>query len=314
MSRHTTRYADCLGATIALSSLSSTAARAHAGAPPAPHDFWTAWTLDPLVTLPLALLIGLYSIGLSRQWKRAGVGRGPKPWQAAAFLGGMLALVLALVWPLDALGDALFTAHMAQHVLLVAVAPPLIVVSAPTAPLMRGLPGAWRHRVMRWGRRGWWRAAWRRLSAPGMAALLHGVALWAWHAPAAFEAALSNEAIHIAEHACFLSTGLLFWWAVVRAGRAPEPGFGAGVFWMLVTVIHSGLLGALITFAPVPLYPDYGDRAAAWGLTLIEDQQLAGLVMWVPGGMIYLVAGVALMAVWLRVLERRAQRTPGLLR
>jgi putative membrane protein len=294
--------------------LPSTAALAHADAPPAPHDLWSAWTLDPFVTLPLAFVAVLYSIGLSRQWRRAGTGRGPKRWQAATFLGGMLALVLALVWPLDALGEALFTAHMAQHVLLVAVVPPLMVVGAPMAPLMRGLPAAWRRRLVGWGRQGWWRAAWRRLSAPGAAALLHGVALWAWHAPAAFQAALANEAVHIAEHASFLFTGLLFWWAIVRSGRVPELGFGVGILWMLVTVIHSGLLGALITFAPMPLYPAYANRAAAWGLTLLEDQQLAGLVMWVPGGMIYLVAGVALMAAWLKALERRAQRAPGLLR
>src|SRR3546814_562712 len=135
-----------------------------------------------------------------------------------------------------------------------------------------------------WATRPPFRPVWRRLSGLPAATALQGLALWIWHAPSAFQAALGSDLIHFAEHATMPAAALLFWWVLARSGDPARPGLGAGALCALVTLVHCGFLGALITFAPTPLYPAYGDSAAEWGLPPLEDQQLAGLIMWIPGG------------------------------
>jgi putative membrane protein len=140
----------------------------------------------------------------------------------------------------------------------------------------------------------WLGGLWRALSRPMPAALLHGLTLWLWHAPALFAAALEHHWLHALEHACFFGTALLFWRAVLdgRAGRRAGPALAAA----LVTLVHGGLLGGLITLAPYPLYRPYVGGRGIWGLTPLEDQQLAGLLMWVPLGLSYLAAGLAVVS------------------
>ncbi|MFC7332507.1 cytochrome c oxidase assembly protein [Rhodocista pekingensis] len=269
-----------------------TDAAAHPGTPwIGPNELPYAWTLDPVSLLPLALAWWLFGRGLAR---RPSVGRS----RAAAYAAGTAWLLLALVWPLDAWGETLFSAHMAQHLVLTVVAPPLLLLARPAGPVLAGLPTA---TLRRRGARGL-RAVRRGLEPllrPGPAALVHGLALWLWHAPVAFDAALADDWLHRAEHLSFFATALLFWAMVLRAprlgGMAPVAAAGA----LLLTLMHSGLLGMLIAFAPVPLYAWYGPRTAAWGLTPLEDQQLAGLVMWVPAGFAYMGAGLWLLAGWM---------------
>ncbi|MDT7604479.1 MAG: putative rane protein, partial [Acidobacteriota bacterium] len=119
-----------------------------------------------------------------------------------------------------------------------------------------------------------------------------------------FQATLRSEWVHTAQHLSFLVSALLFWWALVH-GRQGLMGYGAGVLYMFTTMVHSGLLGALITFAGTVWYPAYGGLTASWGLTPLEDQQLGGLIMWIPAGLVYIVAGLALFAGWLRESESR---------
>jgi cytochrome c oxidase assembly factor CtaG len=132
---------------------------------------------------------------------------------------------------------------------------------------------------------------------PLVATVLHGVAIWAWHVPALFAAALRSESVHWAQHLSFLITALLFWWAVLQ--RAPrERAFGAALFALFITAMHTGFLGVLLTFAPRPLL--LGQSAASeWGLSDLEDQQLAGLIMWVPGSGAYVLAALVLAAAWI---------------
>ena len=201
-------------------------------------------------------------------------------------------LFVALVSPLDPLGETLLSAHMAQHALLVAVAPPLLLLGKP------GIVFAWAVPALR--RREFlgstiWRSLTQlgnALSRPLPAALLHGAALWAWHAPAAFNAALASYWIHAIEHSAFFGTALLFWRAILdgRSSRRAGPALGAS----FATLMHGGLLGALITLAPYPLYVWYHGRTELWGLSALEDQQLAGLLMWVPMGIVYLAACMVL--------------------
>jgi len=283
-------------------------ALAHDGLPPEPHDLWMAWSSDPLAWAALALVTGLYLRGARALWARAGVGHGLRRWQVAAYVGGLLTLAVALISPLDALGSALLSAHMVQHLLLIAVAAPLLALGRPTIALLWAVPTRERRQVGRW----WCRASviqtvWAGLSLPLVAWLLHTAALWAWHAPPLYQAALDVPILHGAEHASFLGTGLLFWWTVLVPGPAGAPAsegrrtaYGLGALSIFALTIQSGLLGALMTFAPVPWYPAYAGRTTPWGLAPLEDQQLAGLLMWVPGGMIYAAVALGLLAVWIR--------------
>lgn len=202
-----------------------------------------------------------------------------RPRRRALFAAALCALFAALVWPLEALAGRSFAAHMLQHMLLIAVAAPLLVASRPAMPVLKGAKTAG--------------AVLRSLSRPPVAFLLHGVAIWAGHAPAVLEAAERHPPVHILEHALLLGTAALLWWSLRHRGRAAS---GAASLWTLGTMIHTSVLGALLTFAPRLLYPAY----------TLEDQQLAGLVMWVPGGLLYLAAALSFAAAWLGRQEARA--------
>ena len=280
---------------------------AHAGRPVQPHDLWTAWSLEPGIVLALLASGWLYARGVERVWRRAGVGGGIRRWQAGCFAAGWATLLVAMVSPLHRLGSALFSAHMVQHELLMALAAPLLVLGRPVVPLLFALPMRWRRAAGGWAKSAPVRGAWRVVTGPFAAWLLHAAALWIWHLPGAWQAALRSGGMHTLQHASFLGTGLLFWWTVIH-GREGRMGYGASVFYLFATAMHSGGLGALLTFAPRPWYPAYEDGAAAWGLTALEDQQLAGLIMWIPAGASYAVAGLVLLAMWMRESERRAAR------
>ncbi|MEW5926289.1 MAG: cytochrome c oxidase assembly protein [Gemmatimonadota bacterium] len=292
----------------ALAALLPLPAAAHAGRPPAPHDLAGAWwPPEPGIVVPLLLSAWLYARGTERLWRSAGTGRGIRRGEAACFAAGWLTLAVALASPLHPLGDALFSAHMVQHELLMALAAPLLVLGRPVIPLLWALPVGWRRSVGGWAKGAAVRGGWRALTAPFAAWLLHAAALWLWHLPAAYQATLRSDAAHTLQHASFLGTGLLFWWTVVH-GREGRMGYGASVLYLFATAMHSGGLGALLTFARSPWYPAYSGATEAWGLTPLEDQQLAGLVMWIPAGLAYLVAALLLLAAWMRESERRAAR------
>ena len=291
-------------AALAILAIPGRIALAHEGAPPEPHDLWHAWSWEP--TVPLALAALAYGRGVSGLWRRAGPGRGIRRWQAGAYAAGLIVLVVALVSPLDALGSALFSAHMVQHLLLVVVVAPLLVLGRPIVPLLWALPAPGPRRLGgRWQRATAARTGWALLTWPPVAWALHAAALWVWHVPGLYQAALVDGRIHVAEHASFLGTALLFWWAVVHPGRQGAVAYGASAVAVFAMAMQGGLLGALITFAPTPWYPAYAASAAAWGLTPLDDQQLAGMIMWAPAGLVYLAATLALLAAWLRASERQ---------
>lgn len=261
--------------------------------------------IDPLAVFLLGLTSWLYARGLAELWRRAGGRKGIRGWEAACFGAGWLTLVIAIVSPLHPLGEMLFSAHMAQHEVLILVAAPLLVLGQPLVAFLWALPAAARSRVAAWTSARPVAATWRTLTAPLMVFLIHGIALWIWHAPVLYQAALEREAIHLLQHASFFGTAALFWWALIH-GRYGRIGYGVAVFYVFATALHSGVLGALLTFAPRVWYPFYAERSAAWGLTALEDQQLAGLIMWVPSGAVFVAVGLALFAAWLGEAERRA--------
>ena len=263
-----------------------------------------AWTFEPGVLIPIVGSSVLYSLGVYRLWRASQ--KSVRKSDIIYFALGWSALVLALVSPVHAWGSVLFSAHMTQHELLMLVAAPLLVLGRPIVPFLWALPRSWAITLARWSKVGLWEKTWRTISNPVVAWIIHAVVLWAWHAPVLFQATLENESIHALQHAGFLFSALLFWWAVIH-GRQRALGFGLAVLYMFTTALHSGLLGALLTFANSVWYPGYAGRTAAWGLTPLEDQQIGGLIMWIPAGLVYIAAGLALFAGWLRESGARAR-------
>ncbi|MDT4968314.1 MAG: putative rane protein [Acidobacteriota bacterium] len=299
---HTRPFALCLAVVVSASSVLG-----HEGKPHHASDLIYTWGLDPLVIGSLVLSGWLYLRGVRRLWTEAGRGRGIKRWEAAAYASGWLALFIALVSPLHPMGEVLFSAHMTQHELLMLVAAPLLVLGRPLIAFLWALPMNWSRRLGRRTKVVWFRSSWQTITTPMMAWALHAVALWIWHVPFLFQATLQSAAVHTLQHVCFLGSALLFWWALIHGPRGAM-GYGAAALYVFSTSVHSGLLGAFITFAGKLLYPAYGQTTASWGLTPLEDQQLGGLIMWVPAGVVYIIAGVALCAGWLRESERRLSR------
>jgi putative membrane protein len=286
--------------------LSIAPAAAHEPVAAVPDALLRAWSFDPLVLTPLLFAAWLYTRGVRRLWTRVGRGRGVTRTQALFFALGLVALATALVSPLDALTKTLLSAHMIQHALLVTVAPPLLLLGVPGAAFAWAMPARSRKRLFASPT---WRllsAGGKKLSHPLPAAVVHGLALWGWHAPAFFRAALENYWLHVFEHALFLGTALLFWSAILLARSVRRAGAGLGA--AFATLLHSGLLGALITMAPSPIYGGEGAVAGAWGLELLEDQQLAGLLMWVPMGFVYLTASLVLAHRLLTAAERESRQ------
>src|SRR5437660_1185280 len=263
------------------------------------------WVFDPSSLACLLASGALYVAGVSRLWARAGRRCGVRPWQVGAFAAGWIALVVALLSPVAAISEVLFSVHMTQHEILILVAAPLLVLGRPIVPFLWALSPRWRLRLGTWSRNRYWSAAWKALTGPLVVWLLHGLALWVWHLPALYQAALGSAAIHAIEHTCFLVTACLFWWALIH-GRYGRVGYGVAVVFVFATAVHSEALGALLTFAPRVWYPLYAIRSSAAGLDALEDQQLAGLIMWIPFGVIFLIVALALFAAWLGEAERRA--------
>jgi putative membrane protein len=276
--------------------LAANEAQAHAG-----HVHWleigTTWTWDPWVTLPLALSGGLYLAGIIRLWRRAGTGRGVRLWQASCFALGWLLLVVALVTPLHWLGERLFVAHMIEHEILMVAAAPLLIVGRPVV-MVWAFPMRLRRSIGDIGQRPVVARSWDWLTNPPIATLLHGLALWLWHIPTLYQAALADPWIHWLQHLSFFVTALLFWRALLQ-GRERDRAYGAAIFYLFVTTLHTGFLGILLALLRRPIYPAQTLGAAEWGLKPLEDQQLAGFVMWIPAGIVYVGAALVLAGLWI---------------
>jgi putative membrane protein len=216
-------------------------------------------------------------------------------WRLAAYLIGIFSLWIAIGSPMEAFDDVSLSVHMVQHLLLMAVAPPLILLGAPVLPLLRGLPRVIRGPVGQFLR---WTPAerlGRLLTDPAICWMAATVALIAWHIPAAFELALRSDSWHEVEHACFFATSLMFWWPVVQPfpSVARWPGWATPLYLFLGT-LPGGALGAFLTFCDRVLYPSYAAAPAIFHASPLEDQIFAGALMWVFGTLVYTVTAVIL--------------------
>jgi cytochrome c oxidase assembly factor CtaG len=276
---------------------------AHTGEPLEPHDLWSAWEFDPGVVIPLAFSAILY-------WRGASVAHGIRRREIACFWAGWITLAVALVSPVHPMGESLFSAHMLQHELLMVLAAPLLVLGRPLVPFLWGMPEGMRRTIGRASKAPGFQRTWRGITRPFVAWWIHAIALWTWHMPVLFDATLRSDAVHTAQHISFLGSALLFWWSVL-GGRESRISAGAGIVYIFTTAVHTSVLGALLTFSPTLWYPAYSNTTAAWGLTPLEDQQLGGLIMWIPAGITYVVAGLWLLASWLRESEWRVLEREG---
>jgi putative membrane protein len=273
---------------------------AASGQPPvAPADVWGAWNADPFTVAGILLAIWMYRTGRRRV----------RPTEhslirARFFAAALMALFIALISPLDALSGALASAHMVQHLILLLVAAPLLVLSTPVPTMLRGTPAPVRRKFAQWRRQlRLTHNNTRVLRHPGVVWPAHVGTLWFWHAAVPYDAALDHEFVHMLEHATFLLTGVAFWASVIGIPRTARASAGFGVLLMFATAMQGVFLSALLTFAQTPWYTGYTETTKVWGLDPLADQQLAGVIMWIPGGIVYILAALALLTMWIRGSE-----------
>jgi cytochrome c oxidase assembly factor CtaG len=272
---------------------------AWAHASPVPHAE-PGWTLTPSILIPLAGSLLLYVFGAARLFRRAHRSRAVLRRRSLLFAVGWLTLAAAAVSPLHEAGENSFTLHMLEHELLMLVAAPLLVLSRPLESMLWAWPTSARKIIGGWARSSLVQGSWRFLSGAVSATVLQAAALWLWHAPMLFELALANDAWHIAQHLSFLISALLFWSAMFHNKQA-HGGRGLAALCLFATSVISGALGALMAFSESPWYPRYAALGLApFGLTPVEDQQLAGLLMWIPGGLVHAIAALILLGAVLR--------------
>ncbi len=261
----------------------------------APDVSLLAWNFEPVVVLPVLTAAALYLDGWRMVSRRMPDRFGVR--HLVATMAGLASILLALTSPLDALSALLCSAHMTQHMLLMLVAPPLLWMGAPVAPMLLGLPRRVRRTVT------------RALAVPQVRQLSHVladpvagwvvfiVAFWAWHVPAPYDLALRFDGWHHVEHACFFVTSLLFWRPVILSWptRSSWPRW-AMIPYLALADLQNSALAAILAFSDHVLYPTYAAVPRLWGLSALEDQAIAGVIMWVPGSLVFLLPVVWLVA------------------
>jgi putative membrane protein len=270
-------------------------------------DLFTRWDIPWIVTSELAVAASIYVLGWLRI-RRSRPAQFPA-WRLAAFLGGIAALFAAVASPLDTFSESLLFMHMAQHYVLMSIAPLLIVLGAPLVPMLRGLPFIVIRALRPLFVTRFFHHAGRFLTRPRVAWLAMNAAYIGWHIPRAYEFALSSENWHNFEHACFFFTNLMFWWPIIQ----PWPSKPLQSRWVLIPYllladIVNTAVSAFLCFSGRLLYPSYGFDPRPFGFSALNDQVAAGAFMWVCGSIVYLIPAVAIVA---RLLSSR-QPVPGL--
>jgi putative copper resistance protein D len=281
-------------------------ALAHGEAIPAPElpSVLLAWRFEPLAIAGVLLAGGAYWWAVQRVATRHPANR-PRAWRTTAFFGGLLAVALALVSPIEAYEGQLFTVHMIQHMLLELAAAPLLLLGAPATLALRAASPS----VRRWLLRVLHSRAIAVLTFPLLSWLLFAAVNWGWHFSTLYDQALENVALHYFQHATFLIAALLFWWPVIGADpgrwRLPYP---VRLFYLFLAMPQNSFLGVALMSAPAVLYPHYLSNLRTWGPSALADQNLGGIVMWVFGDLVFLAGMAGVVAAWARHEDRRTAR------
>ncbi|HEY8258550.1 MAG TPA: cytochrome c oxidase assembly protein [Gemmatimonadales bacterium] len=249
--------------------------------PTTPYEL--SWALHPSVLIGTGLLGALYFWGIGPLRRRKGLGPPAAPWQIASFVAALVVLLASLNGPIHDLSDYyLFSVHMVQHLVLTLLFPPLLIAGIPgwlLSPILR-------HDGVR-------RVA-RVLAHPVVAAGVYSATIAAWHVAAAYDLMMRNHEVHVATHIMFMVTATMMWWPVMSPSpEVPRLSPGLGMLYLFLVGIPMQLVAALITLADGVLYPWYSPAPRTWGLSPLDDQQLGGLLMWVPGNLwMFLAIGV----------------------
>ena len=280
---------------------------AHGVEPAAPTALGalTTWSLDPLPLIAAVVAAGSYLVAVRRVNRDHP--RVPVPgWRVAAWLAGLVTILVALVSAVDVYAGDLLTVHMVQHLLLAMVAPPLLAMGAPVTLLLRIAGPRTRHRLIlpvlhsRFV---------RLVASPVVAWPLFATAMWLTHFSPLYDAALEDPALHVAEHLVYLASGALFWWPVVATDPIPSRlGYGARLVYVVLQMPVNAAVGLAIYFAPAVLYPHYATIVRSWGPDALTDQQIGGILMWGAGDLLLLAAVPAIVVAWMRADDRRSRR------
>ena len=268
-------------------------------------EFLQRWDLAPYILIPLAVICGAYLLGrwrLSRRTKYRVVHLG----DTLFFVGGGVVLTLVLVSPIDVYGGDLFFMHMIQHLSLMMIAAPLLLLASPMAVFLWAFPGTIRHQLGRaFTPNGVLRRVLTGVTVPVIAWLFYVVVIWAWHVPVVYDKALEQEWLHIVEHLVMFGAAVIFWWPVI--GPAPIRShlpYPFRFLYLFLALSQNIVLAAILTFADSPVYAHYEDSPEHWGLGVDLDQQLGGILMWLPGAMMYFTALGILFYIWVSQEER----------
>ncbi|MBP6017258.1 MAG: cytochrome c oxidase assembly protein [Candidatus Promineofilum sp.] len=277
-----------------------------------------SWGWRPEVIVFLLVPGVLFLLGWRKLRLISGPARGGgslgASWRPVAYISGLLVIGLALMSPVDVLGQQLFFMHMLQHLLLIMIAPVLLLLPNPMPFLLWGLPARTRlatgsalnhvlHKRSLVGR------FLRRATSPAIVWFSMIVFIIGWHDPNMYDAALKNEHIHDLEHVTMFIAGMLFWWTVIGAGPRLNKNMSrlAKIAFVIAAVPPNMALGAALAFSREPIYSFYVDMPRLWGMSVLDDQRLSGIIMWIPGSMMYLIAALVLM---FRILSGEEKKTP----
>jgi putative membrane protein len=262
------------------------------------------WRFDPFVVAGLLVAGGAYLLAVRRINRRHPGNRQPA-YRSWLFVGGLAAIALALLSPIEAYEGALFSVHMVQHMLLELVAAPLLLAAAPitvalrasSPSVRRGLLTVLQSRVV------------HVLSFPIVAWLLFAAVNWGWHFSVLYDQALENQLLHYVQHATFLGAALLFWWPVIGADPSPwRLPYPVRLLYLFLALPQNSFLGVALLSAPTVLYPHYVTNGRTWGLSPLEDQALGGVIMWTVGDLFFLGGMLVVMVLWMRHEDRRTER------
>lgn len=268
-------------------------------------DVLNSFLITPSVLVGVLLLGALYAIGV-RYMRRQGLDRHIRGWRIAAFYLGLLTLLVAVDSPFDGLADVLLWAHMLQHVVLVLVVAPLLLLGEPLMPVWRAVPRSARRASLGWVvRQGWPRRVWHAVSSrvfrPVPVLLLFVMDFTVWHIPSLYDLALANETIHGLEHMTFIGVALLLWAQVIPSRPLhPRLNLVGRIVYVVVVAMYSNVMGSIFIFSTQPFYPYYTHLVRSAGApSALVDQHLAGTAMDIPGMMIFFLAICILLWVWM---------------
>ncbi len=273
------------------------------------RDWLFEWQFWPQIILTLAGLAVIYGLGWRRLRQRGA--RLANGWRLFSFMAGLAALWLAMISFIEVLQAFFFSVHMVQHILIVMIAPPLLWLGEPIPVLLWGLPVNLRLMLSGFlAANSPWRPLLKRLTSPWLIWGLHVGTLWFWHAPGPYNAGMTSEVVHILEHTTYFAVAMLFWWHV--SGSAPRLhgrlSYGFRIAYLLLAMIPNEILGVAISFAKQPIYTYYTGVTRIGSLSVMEDQALGGALMWVPGGMMYALGALVLLARMLEQEEKEMER------